>query len=466
MSDISLAEFLAQASRGAGGGYMGRVSGPLPGYMFGPDFFRKATYLQITDGFTATYGKKVWDSLNNRTVAFNAIKKVDWGPTVGWRLRTARGDGRSQPVSETGDLPTINKSTYVGVYGYPKSIVSTFGVTLKGQAVSALEGGIGNQFAVEQEATSRDHIKEINQELMASSAYLLSGGGNTTTAIIAGSGTTAAKALASHFKIGDTVQVWQTGPTWSDGTGGVVATVTASTGTVTFSALSTTQAAGNVMFIYDRNGLTSIDDICMDDSATVGGGLAHNGIYNLKATAPTTGYRTADSYAAAALVGYNSGVGRALSLPLVDQLFEHIRQNGGEPKLIIMGLDQYDNLNQLLQSQQRFMDVTDYIVGAGDERTYPGTRAGFQLATYRGVPILPDPDTPKSLSSSSTILGSNVYCLDTDYMEMAVMYPTQYIENRDYFAAGKLVIRGMFISMLELRSLRPDTAASIKDLNS
>jgi hypothetical protein len=78
MADLSLAEFLAEANRGVGGGYVGRASGPLPGNMFGPDFFRKQTYLQISDTFVATYSKKVWDALNNRTVTFNAIKKVDW----------------------------------------------------------------------------------------------------------------------------------------------------------------------------------------------------------------------------------------------------------------------------------------------------------------------------------------------------------------------------------------------------
>lgn len=464
MGDISLAEFLAQASRGAGGGYMGRVSGPLPGYMFGPDFFRKATYLQISDTFVATYGKKVWDSLNNRTVAFNAIKKVDWGPTVGWRLRTARGAGRSQPVSETGTLPTINKSTFVGVYGYPKQIVSTFGVTLKGQAVSALEGGIGNQFAVEQEATSRDHIKEINEELMAGSGYLLSGGSATTAVIGAAA---AAWDLAKHIKIGDTVGIWSTGTTYeeaaADASAITVSAAAVASGTVTFNTCTTGGANGSVLYIMTRNGLTSIDDVCMEDTTSSngpGGGRAKTDVYNL-----TT--RTSAGYAAPATPNatmYNAGVSRNLTLPMMDTLFEKIRQNGGEPKLIIMGLDQYDNLNQLLQAQQRFMDVTDYIVGAGDERTYPGTRAGFQLATYRGVPILPDPDTPKSLDTGDTLLGSNVYCLDTDYMEIAVMYPTQYIENRDYFAANSLVIRGMFITMAEMRCLRPDVQGSLKDL--
>lgn len=461
MPNLTLGEYLSQAQRSMGGGATGRVSGPLSGYLFGPDFFRKQTYLQISDTFTATYGKKVWDSLNNKTVAFNALKKVDWGPTVGWRLRTDRGSGRSTPVSETGSLPTIDVSNYVGVYSYPKQVATTFGVSLKAQSVSGLEGGIGNQFAVEQEAASRDHIVEINQELMAGSAYLISAG-STTTGVVGAAA--AAYALASHFKIGDTVGIWQTTATYSDGTGGVVSGVVPSTGTVTFSAVNTTNADGNVMFITARNGLTSLDDVCMADSTASdgpGGGRAKSVIYNL-----TT--RTAAAYAAAAqsmTTMYNSGTGRALTLPLVDATFQSIRQNGGEPKLMITGLDQYDKFNQLLQAQQRFVDVTDYIVGAGDERTYPGTRAGFQLATYRGVPILPDPYTPKSLSSADAVLGSNFYTLDTDYIEIAVMYPTQYIENRDYFAAGKLVMRGLFLTMAEMRCLRPDLQTKIADLS-
>lgn len=463
MADISLGEYLAQAQRSMGGGQFGRVSGPLSGYLFGPDFFRKQTYLQITDTFVATYGKKVWDALNNKTVTFNAIKKVDWGPTVGWRLRTDRGPlgtnstsgGRSRPVTETGALPTIDVSNYVGVYSYPKNIVSTFGVSLKSQAVSALEGGIGNQFAVEQEACSRDHIKEINLELMAGGAYICSGG-TTDTAIIGDDTTT--YALAGHIKIGDTIALSGTD------TARTVTNVVTSTGTI--SALSINGADSAAIYIKSRAGLTSIDDIVSDDSRKVGNVTVLVDVYNLTDNSGAVTARTAGGYAAAAYCNNGAGAGRDLTLKMVDQCFENIRQNGGEPKLIVTGLDQYDNFNQLLQAQQRFVDVTDYIVGAGDERTYPGTRAGFQLATYRGVPILPDPDCPKSLSSTHDgILGSNFYVLDTDYLETAVMYPTQYIENRDYFAANALVIRGMFITMAETRALRFDVHASIQDLN-
>lgn len=461
-NDFSLGEYLAQAQRSMGGGQFGRVSGPLSGYLFGPDFFRKQTYLQVSDTFTATYGKKVWDALNNKTVTFNAIKKVDWGPTVGWRIRTDRGSGRSRPVTETGSLPTIDVSNYAGVYSYPKNIVSTFGVSLKSQAVSALEGGIGNQFAVEQEAASRDHIKELNLELMSSGAALLYGassGGGVYWGLI---GNAAADYLyAANFKVGDTVAETTKGDSYT-------ATVTAidtATGKVTLGATDLSLGQGHVLYIKSRSGITSIDDIVTDDSTKFGNVTAGIDVYNLQSDNVGTSTRTAGGPFAAAYSSTNSGVGRNLTLSLVDYTFQYIRQNGGEPKLIVTGLDQYDRLNQLLQAQQRFVDVTDYIVGAGDERTYPGTRAGFQLATYRGVPILPDPDTAKSMNTSYATIGSNFYVLDTDYLETAVMYPTQYIENRDYFAANALVVRGMFITMAELRALRFDTHAVIRDLS-
>jgi len=460
-NDTSLGEFLAQAQRSMGGGAFGRTSGPLSGYLFGPDFFRKQTYLQIADTFVATYGKKVWDSLNNKTVSFNALKKVDWGPTVGWRLRTDRGSGRSRPVTETGALPTIDNSNYLGVYSYPRQIVSTFGVSLKGQAVSALEGGIGNQFAVEQEAASRDHIKEINTELMSgSTAWVIASADTTHAAVIS--------TMIGNFHIGDTLCWYDITHSTHRPSNSIITAfdLTVSPPTMTVSPAWTsggeTVAAGDILYVVARNGITALPDIAAEDTMGVCGEEANVDIYSL--TSATD--RVAGNWGAGAFVSYAAGVPRDLTLPLVDRCFQEIRQKGGEPKLCITGLDQYDNLNQLLQSQQRFMDVTDYIVGAGDERTYPGTRGGFQLATYRGIPILPDPDMPKSQSTTGVVQGSDFMVLDTDYHEIGVMYPTQYVENRDYFAANALVLRGMFITMMEHRCLRPDTTARISDLKS
>ena len=217
--------------------------------------------------------------------------------------------------------------------------------------------------------------------------------------------------------------------------------------------------------VQTRAGLTSIDDIvAVNNDATVGNGGVKRfaGAYDL-----TTANRTSGTFGAAATVKGNSGVGRDLSLNLLDDCIQSIRTNGGEPKLILMGHDQYFKLERLLNSQQRYMGQEEYQVGVGSEKTFPGTRTGLVLATYQGIPILPDADTTKSeAASGGSKLGSNVYVLDTDYLEIAVAQPTQYIENRDYFAADALVVRGLLYTMAEFRAYRFDVQGAILDLNS
>ena len=131
-----------------------------------------------------------------------------------------------------------------------------------------------------------------------------------------------------------------------------------------------------------------------------------------------------------------------------------------------MGHDQYFKLERLLNSQQRYMGQEEFQVGIGDEKTYPGTRTGMTLATYMGIPILPDADTAKSVSTADAVLGSNVYVLSTDSLEIAIASPTQYVENRDFFAANALVVRGLIYTMAELRCTNFIHQAKIADLNS
>jgi hypothetical protein len=206
--------------------------------------------------------------------------------------------------------------------------------------------------------------------------------------------------------------------------------------------------------------MTSIDDIVSEDGAAVGNGQARTRAYDL-----TLNDRTAGAWNAAASVGSNSGTGRALSLTLLDTAIQKIRENGGEPKLILLGHDQYFNLERLLNSSQRYMGQEEFQVGVGSERTFPGTRTGLVLATYQGIPILPDADVPKSVATNDAVLGSNIYVLDTDYLEIAVAQPTQYVENRDYFAANALVVRGLLYTMAEMRCKNIWTQAKIADLS-
>jgi len=431
--DLSIAQYIAGAERN------------LRSSMMPPGYFAKQTYLQVSDVFTATYGRKVWDALNNQTRFWNILRKVQWGPTTGWRVRSDRGDSRSRPVTETGSIPTIDVSAYQNVDSAPRIMATDFGVSLKSQIMSGLEGGMGDNLAVEQEAAARDHIKEINQELLLRSETI------ATTA--GASGTGEILNAAGTLRIGDTF-------------GGTTINDTART----YSGLDAQSDAewtgggsltdGEVVYVKSRAGFTSIDDIVNQDAVVKAGVTVTNGadVYN-QAT------RAAGGWNAGAAVLHNSGTGRNLTLSLLDQAIREVRVNGADPDVILMGYDQFDRLSSLLQAQQRYMDWGEFVVKVGDESTLPGSHAGFQVSTYRGIPVIVDPDAPTSFTAADAELGSNVYVLDTRYLELAVAAPTQYIDNRDFFQANAFVLRGLFYTIGELRALRMDAHAKITDLN-
>ena len=173
MANPSLSEYLAQAQRG------------LYQSAFGSDFLKKdafsgTAFTVDTTGssgiFDATYGRKVWQALNNQTRFFNAVPRVVWGNTAGWRVRTDRGSGRSRPVTETGTLPPVDISSIETVSSLPRIVSTTFGASVKSVFAAQLEGGVGDVLALENENAQLDHIKEINEELLAGSAYITSAG--------------------------------------------------------------------------------------------------------------------------------------------------------------------------------------------------------------------------------------------------------------------------------------------------
>ena len=433
-NDLSIAEYIGAAERN------------LRSSLMPPGYFAKQTYLQVSDVFTATYGRKVWDALNNQTRFWNILRKVQWGPTTGWRVRSDRGSNRSRPVTETGALPTVDVSAYQAVDSAPRIMATDFGVSLKSQIMSGLEGGMGDNLAVEQEAAARDHIKELNSELLLRSNGIVTTGGASATGAVLGAGNT--------FRIGDTIS--------DTGLSDASKTISGIAGNVLTYTGGGNLTDGAIAYAKARAGLTSIDDIVEQDARTIAGVTLGSGIgadvYN-----QTT--RTAGAWNAAATVLANSGTGRNLTLSLLDQAIREVRINGADPDVILMGYDQFDRLSSLLQAQQRYMDWGEFVVKVGDESTLPGSHAGFQVATYRGIPVIVDPDINTSFTSADAELGSNVYVLDTRYLELAVAAPTQYIDNRDFFQANAFVLRGLFYTIGELRALRVDAHAKITDLN-
>ena len=155
---------------------------------------------------------------------------------------------------------------------------------------------------------------------------------------------------------------------------------------------------------------------------------------------------------------------RNLSLNQLDGLFQQIWTRGGNPKVMLTGYDTLMRVQQLLQSQQRFMDSKRITPTYSGVKGVPGIEAGFIVATYNGVPIIPTKDMPTE--GAGTL--SRIYYLDTDYLWFQTAIPTQYfesgIETGDPFAINRLGQEGLYRTMGELWCSFFGASGSIRDL--
>tara|TARA_R110001599_G_scaffold109048_21_gene272451 strand:- start:865 stop:2022 length:1158 start_codon:yes stop_codon:yes gene_type:complete len=162
--------------------------------------------------------------------------------------------------------------------------------------------------------------------------------------------------------------------------------------------------------------------------------------------------------------GSATSVNRNLSLNQLDGLFQQIWTRGGNPKVILTGYDTLMRTQQLLQSQQRFMDSKRITPTYSGVKGVPGIEAGFIVATYNGVPIIPTKDMGDEGAGSL----SRAYYLDTDYLWFQTAIPTQYfesgIETGDPFAINRLGQEGLYRTMGELWCSFFGASGSIRDL--
>ena len=160
----------------------------------------------------------------------------------------------------------------------------------------------------------------------------------------------------------------------------------------------------------------------------------------------------------------SSSANRNLSLNQMDGLFQQLWTRGGNPKVMLTGYDTLMRVQQLLQSQQRFMDSKRVTPTFNGVKGVPGLEAGFIVATYNGVPMIPTKDMPDEGAGSI----SRIYYLDTDYLWFQTAIPTQYyesgIETGDPFAINRLGQEGLYRTMGEMWCSFFGASGSIRDL--
>ena len=207
------------------------------------------------------------------------------------------------------------------------------------------------------------------------------------------------------------------------------------------------------------NGFESIDRVTTGDSTGMTAGTHYTAgredIYSINRDG------SANSWSYAEVNADTGATDRVLSLDQLDDLFQKIWVRGGNPKVMLTGYDTLMRLQQLLQSQQRFMEEKRVTPTYNGVKGVPGMEAGFVVATYNGVPIIPSKDVKPDVIS-------RMYFLDTDYMYFSTAIPTQYyesgIETGDPFAINRLGQEGMYRTMGELWTTFFGGQGSIRDL--
>jgi hypothetical protein len=427
--------------RSAQYGYFG------PGHLLRKDITTAGDTFVGTDFFVNTFGAKVWDSLNSQTRAFNLMRKVAWGNTTGWRIRSGRNLS-TQGVAETAVLPAIDSPDLEQIFIQPTFIVTSIGVSALAQFLAGLEGGLGDALAVAQEAAEVDHLKKINQMLLAPSAIRAASVAAQVVTLVEGGG--------DYVSIGDVFTASSSGNTIA------VTEINGDAVTVTG-----TVAADDILTAQRRGGVTSLLDVIEEDGRTING-EAVTAARSVSYGNQTAGGRTAGGYNAAGYISDNGGNLRHLTTGHLDRVIQEIRRNGFQPDLLITGVEQEVRLGTILQANQHFIGEGNFQVKQGGEATLPGYETGFEVSTYKKIPLFTDPDMGpvwQLAGGGDGKRGTDVLVLDTRYLEVPVLFTTQYMESRDYIHNNMLGIKALFLTASNLRCLNFRAQGRATDLS-
>ena len=381
----------------------------------------------LGDLYNVLYGQKVWSMLNQEVNPLAMLAKRPY-TSSGWRILKSRAQGGSGSAfavgagAEGADAPRPDKIGGVGenatlgtgndippiapqyekLYVSPKTVAHLFEFSELGMELAAIDDGVGDIRAIVREDMGKLHAETQSKMLVMPLERYDDG----TATNIERNYTSLMKIVSSAAEIAAmyNVDLLATGTT--DGTA-VVADVVRLFGTSRTVTVSSNTASGEASFL----------DAEVDFGA-----------------------------------GYAAGDARVLTLTMLNDMIRRVRQNGGNPKVILTGYDTVQHIADLLQSQERFMDRKEIVPSHNGVRGVKGAEVGFRVATYYDIPIIPTKDMPQTGNASANKL-SDILLLDTDHLWLSVMKPTQYFEDGitsgNPFGVGKLGNQGMYRTMGE-----------------
>ena len=199
-------------------------------------------------------------------------------------------------------------------------------------------------------------------------------------------------------------------------------------------------------------GFESLDRIASSSAESAGMSAATDGdIYGINRDAATTYDAQVSSSGTAA-----SHL-RDLTLTLIDGVWASITKAGGRPKAIFSGYNTERVWASLLEAMRSFnvMEVAQFIPRFnGASGVTPGVEAGFNVATYHRVPIIPCQDYNSSAATARTNEVAPIMFADTDFIRFAVLRPTMYVESDlgvDMVTGNRLAWEGYAQTIGELR---------------
>jgi hypothetical protein len=168
------------------------------------------------------------------------------------------------------------------------------------------------------------------------------------------------------------------------------------------------------------------------------------------------------------LAGKAVGTLRDLTIGLIDGVWADVTKAGGRPKVILTGYNTLKIWSALLEAQRNFdvmgkaLFVPRYNEASG---VTPGVEAGFAVATYNGVPIIPCQDYDSSLATVLTNEVAPILFLDTDFIRFGLLRPTAYYETDDGDKAGiGQGKKGWYETWGELRCYNFDAQGKLRDI--
>jgi len=394
----------------------------------------------LGDLYNVLYGQKVWSMLNQEVNPLAMLAKRPY-TSSGWRVLKSRPIGGSGAAFATGsnavtaNISSANAATpradtiggvpenavigtdmvalapeYTKLYVSPKTVAHLFEFSELGMELAAIDDGVGDIRAIVREDMGKLHA-EVQSKMLV--MPLEKYNENNTTGI--------EKNYTSLYKI------------------------------VSSAAELAIMQEDNVFYNSKNNDGTFAQ---IADAANIFGTARTVTVGNTGTSGAFT-YTGVDSFLDAEVdfgAGYLPADCRVLTLSLLNDMIRKIRQNGGNPKVIITGYDTIQKISDLLQSQERFMDRKEVVPTHNGVRGVKGQEVGFRVATYYDIPIIPAKDMPSTgLQTENRI--SDIMILDTDHLWLSVMKPTQYFEDGitsgNPFGVGKLGNQGMYRTMGE-----------------